>query len=140
MTAIDLTPPDCLFEQLKVAANATLTFLIAGSGESTTSPTGNPIPATPETTKIEAICHFDKKPNGINEQFMKGVDQRIVWISGRCINPKSFPAGVTHLKEGTIVINGRTGKIKLFNPHLNPHISDTLGMEFYATFLEGEVS
>lgn len=141
MGIVDLTPPQCLFDQMAVSKNATLTFPIAGdTTNSTTSATGNIIPATPQITSIEAICHFTKKPNDVNEQFHKGQDQKALWISGRCISPKSFPGGIGHLSEGTIVVNGRSGKCILYNPHMNPYVLDSLGEEFYAVFLEGEAS
>ena len=134
----DLSPPNCLFDQIKSAANAVLTFYLS-SGVATVDPiTGNVHPATNTPTSISATCHFQRVPQYIHEQYYKGQDQKLLYLRGRAVDPVNFPDGVGHLSEGTLTINGRTGKCVLLNPEINPYTGTSLGTHFYLVFIEGE--
>lgn len=135
---IDLTPPDCLFDVLKKASNATLTFYLAGGDPVIDSETGNVLPSANTPTTIQATCHFERMPQHIAEQYKKAQDQRMLYVRGRAVDPTSFPAGIGHLSEGTATINGRTGKTILLNPEISPYVETALGTHFYLLFIEGE--
>ena len=135
---LDLTPPDCLFDTIKENSNATLTFYLS-SGTATVDPeTGNVHPSKNTPTTIAATCHFERLPQHLAEQYKKGQDQSLLYLRGRAVDPIEFPTGVGHLSEGTIAINGRTGKCILLNPEINPYIKTALGTHFHALLIEGE--
>ena len=143
--AIDFTPPDCMFEDLKANRNAVLIFSLKTGTFVTDPETGN---QTPEITKneFEAIVHSTRRPDDASEQFFPGKDQQAQWFRGRILIPNILPKSIKHLSKGKMKIGtfdsndaftqDRIGDLILYNPNLNPYTKGALGTKFFGVFLE----
>lgn len=115
--------------------NATLTFQVE-TGTTIDPETGN-LSALALPVTVDAILHFTN-PIAVNDLFQLGADLPGMRLRGRIIDPKTLPAGIGHLSEGSVeFINGKKGTIRLYLPPANPYTGDALGTKIYCLFQEG---
>lgn len=117
-------------------ANATLTFKLANTGVYSIDPTTkNPIPLT----RVANILAFLEpvKPDDQIVKLYPGIDETQQLMTGRLINPLTFPVGVGHLSKANAVISNRTG---IFELHLDMPdalgISSLIGVKVFGIFRE----